>query len=106
MGTLVMVALVAFAVGCGVAVLVSGSRKSYSEDQVQLLLNEDRTRTRQATLKQSSATIKGQIGERFAPFSKGFGFKPADARFLGSPIDSGVFDGLTDGHVRSGVFVE
>ena len=50
--------------------------------------------------------MKGQIGERFAPFIPGFGFEPADARFLGSPVDYVVFDGLADGYVSGVAFVE
>jgi predicted Holliday junction resolvase-like endonuclease len=60
----------------------------------------------QDALKRSSATLKGQIGERFAPFVRGFGFQPADARFLGSPIDYIVFDGMADGQVMGVTFVE
>jgi predicted Holliday junction resolvase-like endonuclease len=35
-----------------------------------------------------------------------FDFDPRDVRFLGSPIDSVVFDGLSAGHVERVVFVE
>lgn len=56
--------------------------------------------------KRSSATLKGQIGERFAPFVPGFGYEPADARFLGSPIDYVVFDGLAAGQIKGVAFVE
>jgi predicted Holliday junction resolvase-like endonuclease len=61
---------------------------------------------REDTLKRSSAAVKGQVGERFAPFLKGFGYQPTDARFLGSPIDYVVFDGLSEGEVRGVAFVE
>ena len=57
-------------------------------------------------VRRSSAAIKGQIGERFAPFSEGFGYEPADARFLGSPVDYVVFDGMTDGEIKGVAFVE
>jgi predicted Holliday junction resolvase-like endonuclease len=60
----------------------------------------------QAALKQSAATLKGQVGERFAPFVPGFKYQPADARFLGSPIDYIVFDGLAEGELRVVAFVE
>ncbi|MEE8134938.1 MAG: Holliday junction resolvase-like protein, partial [Gemmatimonadales bacterium] len=33
-------------------------------------------------------------------------FDPRDARFLGSPVDLVVFDGLSEGKVRRVVFVE
>jgi predicted Holliday junction resolvase-like endonuclease len=65
-----------------------------------------REQVAQEAVKRSSATIKGQVGERFAPFVPGFGYEPADARFLGSPIDYIVFDGLTEGQIKGIAFVE
>lgn len=44
----------------------------------------------------SEAVLTGKLGEQFAPFSTDFPFEPADARFLGSPIDFVVFDGASD----------
>jgi predicted Holliday junction resolvase-like endonuclease len=106
METLLIALVVFLVVALVLAVVLRPPRESYTEEHMQHLLSEDRAKTRQITLRQSSATLKGQIGERFAPFVPGFGYEPADARFLGSPIDYVVFDGLTDGHVRSVVFVE
>ena len=63
-------------------------------------------KNKEQILRGSSAVIKGQIGERFAPFVPGFGYEPADARFLGSPVDYVVFDGLTEGQVKGIAFVE
>lgn len=57
-------------------------------------------------LKGKDAALRGQIGERFAPFVPGFGHEPADARFLGSPIDYVVFKGMATGQVSELVFVE
>lgn len=77
--------------------------------QMVKLRDEARDEREQATkdaVRRSSATVKGQIGERFAPFEGGFGYEPADARFIGSPIDYVVFDGMTDGQIRSIAFVE
>lgn len=34
--------------------------------------------------------------EHFVPFSHPFPFNPKDARFIGSPIDLIVFDGISD----------
>jgi predicted Holliday junction resolvase-like endonuclease len=55
--------------------------------------------------KQRSA-IKGQIAETIAPFFKEFKWNPKDARFLGSPIDFVVFDGMSEGDIKEIVFVE
>ena len=46
--------------------------------------------------------------EQLVPYLPDFPFNPKDARFLGSPVDFVVFDGLSDGggDVRRIVFVE
>ncbi|OLC45835.1 MAG: hypothetical protein AUH68_03810 [Gemmatimonadetes bacterium 13_1_40CM_4_69_5] len=54
----------------------------------------------------SQAVITGRVSEQLLPFFPGFGFNPKDARFLGSPVDFVVFDGLDDGALRRVVFVE
>ena len=77
-----------------------------SEVQLAENIRQGREQIKREALKGSSATIKGQIGERFAPFVPGFGYEPADARFLGNPVDYIVFDGLTEGQVRAIAFVE
>ncbi|MGB9176883.1 MAG: Holliday junction resolvase-like protein [Methanoregula sp.] len=43
----------------------------------------------------SRSTLKGKIAEQMAPVLPDFGFNPADARFIGSPVDYIIFDGLT-----------
>jgi predicted Holliday junction resolvase-like endonuclease len=48
------------------------------------------------SLDQSRSTLKGQIGEQMAPVLPGFCYLPADARFLGDPIDYVVFNGRTN----------
>jgi len=45
---------------------------------------------------QSRSTLKGQIAEQMAPVLPGFCYLPADARFLGDPIDYVVFNGRTN----------
>ena len=55
--------------------------------------------------KQRSA-IKGQMAETIAPFFKEFKWNPKDAKFLGSPIDFVVFDGMSESDVKKVVFVE
>jgi predicted Holliday junction resolvase-like endonuclease len=48
----------------------------------------------------------GRLTEHMAPYLPGFGFNPADVRFIGSPVDLVIFDGLDNGDVRKIVFVE
>jgi len=54
----------------------------------------------------SQAVITGRVSEQLLPFLPGFGFNPKDARFLGSPVDFVVFDGLDEGALRRVLFVE
>lgn len=56
--------------------------------------------------KRSQAVSAGKAFEQLVPFFPDFGFDPRDARFLGSPVDLIVFDGLSEGKVRRVVFVE
>jgi predicted Holliday junction resolvase-like endonuclease len=50
---------------------------------------------RKDSVNRSRSTLKGRISEQMAPFLPGFPFSPADARFIGNPIDFVVFDGYT-----------
>jgi predicted Holliday junction resolvase-like endonuclease len=63
-------------------------------------------RIRRETLKQSAAVTTGKVYEQLVPLLPGFEFNPRDARFLGSPVDFVVFDGLDEGELRRIVFVE
>jgi predicted Holliday junction resolvase-like endonuclease len=51
---------------------------------------------RSDAVNRSRSTLKGKIAEQLAPVLPGFLFNPADARFIGSPIDYIIFDGLTE----------
>lgn len=50
---------------------------------------------RRESVEKSRSTLKGQIAEQMAPLLPGFLYEPADARFLGDPIDYVVFNGYT-----------
>jgi predicted Holliday junction resolvase-like endonuclease len=50
---------------------------------------------RKDSVNRSRSTLKGKIAEQIAPLLPDFGFNPADARFIGSPVDYIIFDGLT-----------
>jgi predicted Holliday junction resolvase-like endonuclease len=51
---------------------------------------------RKDSVNRSRSTLKGKIAEQMAPIMPNFAFNPADARFIGSPVDYIIFDGLTD----------
>jgi predicted Holliday junction resolvase-like endonuclease len=50
---------------------------------------------RKDSVERSRSTLKGQIAEQLAPLLPGFRYLPADARFLGDPVDYVVFGGYT-----------
>ena len=62
--------------------------------------------TRHNAVQQSRAVTRGQMYEQLVPYLPEFGFNPKDARFLGSPVDLVIFDGLAAGNVRRVVFLE
>jgi predicted Holliday junction resolvase-like endonuclease len=54
----------------------------------------------------SLAVTTGKIHEQLLPYLPGFPFNPKDVRFLGSPIDLIIFDGLSEGQVTRIVLAE
>jgi predicted Holliday junction resolvase-like endonuclease len=61
---------------------------------------------REDAIKKSQAVIRGKATEHLLPYLPEFDYNPQDARFLGTPVDLVVFDGLSEGHLRQVVFVE
>ena len=61
---------------------------------------------RRDAIQRSAAVISGRVHEQLVPHLPGFEFNPKDARFLGSPVDFIVFDGLATGQVSRVVFLE
>jgi len=53
-------------------------------------------KVRQDAVKRSGAVKGGQIAEQLAPFLPNFPCNPADAHFLGQPIDYIAFPGLCE----------
>jgi predicted Holliday junction resolvase-like endonuclease len=51
---------------------------------------------RKDSVNRARSTLKGKIAEQMAPILPEFSFNPADARFIGSPVDYIIFDGLTE----------
>ncbi len=60
----------------------------------------------QAALKRSRRVLKGQAAEQLAPLTEEFQYLANDARFLGSPVDYLVFDGLSESGEVEVVFLE
>src|SRR5712692_1713138 len=61
---------------------------------------------REDAIQKSQAVTLGKVTEHLVPYLPGFEFDPRDVRFLGTPIDLIVFDGLCNGSVKRVVFVE
>jgi predicted Holliday junction resolvase-like endonuclease len=61
---------------------------------------------REDAVQRSLAVTTGKVYEQLVPYLPEFGFNPKDARFLGSPVDLVVFDGLAAGELRRVVFLE
>jgi predicted Holliday junction resolvase-like endonuclease len=56
--------------------------------------------------KRSHSVVTGLVGEHFSILFNGFPGNPADARFIGKPVDYIVFNGLSSGNVDEIIFVE
>jgi predicted Holliday junction resolvase-like endonuclease len=51
---------------------------------------------RQDAVQRSQAITTGKVVEHLVPYLPNFNYNPKDARFVGSPVDFVVFDGLSD----------
>ena len=60
---------------------------------------------RRDAIQRSQAVTVGKVSEHFVPYLPGFKYNPKDARFIGSPIDFVIFDGLNEDDLRGVVFV-
>jgi predicted Holliday junction resolvase-like endonuclease len=61
---------------------------------------------REDAIRRASAVVSGKVAENLAPLMPAFPYDPRDSRFLGSPIDFIVFDGMTENELREIVFLE
>ncbi len=68
------------------------------EARIRQLTDQHRVEVRQirrSSVNRSRAVLKGKMAEQIAPLLPGFTYWPADARFLGDPVDYVVFDGYS-----------
>lgn len=65
--------------------------------EYELVVQERIRKEREDALDRSRATLKGRIAEQMTPLLPEFiaKYEPADARFVGSPIDYVIFKGIT-----------
>ncbi|MFP3895590.1 MAG: Holliday junction resolvase-like protein [Anaerolineales bacterium] len=85
-------------------------KESEAEARARILFHtwreREERRIRQDAIERSQAVIRGKVTEHLVPFFPDFAYNPRDARFIGTPVDLIVFDGLSDGDVQRIVFVE
>jgi predicted Holliday junction resolvase-like endonuclease len=67
---------------------------------------KEEPRVRKDAIGKSEAVIRGKVTEHLIPFFPEFTYNPKDARFLGTPVDFIVFDGISGGDTREVVFIE
>jgi len=81
-----------------------------AQDEAKLDLDrwrgESEARSRADAIKRSSAIVSGKATEHLAPYIGSFPYNPRDARFLGTPVDLLVFDGMSEDALREIVFLE
>jgi len=94
-----LIPAIAFILGIIIAYLFFRARVSVFEERAKNDLERwklECTRDiRKDSVNRSRSTLKGRISEQMAPLLPEFPFSPADARFIGNPIDFVVFDGYT-----------
>ena len=54
--------------------------------------------------KKREAVISGKVTEHLIPYFPDFEYNPKDARFLGTPVEFIIFDGLFKGEMNKVVF--
>ncbi|MDD1715939.1 MAG: Holliday junction resolvase [Methanolinea sp.] len=81
-----------------------------ARERAELLFREwafsEEERIRKDAARKSEAVIRGKISEHLAPYFPGFPYDARDARFMGTPVDFVVFQGLSSGSLEQIVFVE
>ena len=82
-----------------------------SEEKARVLFEQWRLdeegNIRTDAVKRSQSVTRGKVTECLIPYFPDFPYNPKDARFLGTPVDLIVFDGLSDAdEVENVVFIE
>lgn len=86
---------------------ITNSVKEYTRVENELWKAQYEFDIRKDAINRSRSVILGKVSEHLAPYHGDFPFNPKDARFIGTPIDIIVFDGLDDeAETVNVVFVE
>lgn len=87
-----------------------GELARLSEEKARILFAgwkaDEEATIRSDAVRRSQSVTRGKITEHLIPYFPDFPYNPKDARFLGSPVDLVVFDGLSEDSIREIAFVE
>ena len=97
--------LAILAIAFGLAIGFAAGR-AVTRRTMELDFRDREREIRQDSVDRSRATLSGQFLEKLAPHLPDFPFDPTDVRFLGTPVDYVVFDGLAEGELQEIVFLE
>lgn len=104
--------LVTGAIAFVLFILLDAAKKQVEQAEADALvkastyLKAEEKRMRADAIARSKSVVRGKVAEQFVPFAEDFDYNPRDARFLGSPLDFIVFEGLTEGELLRVVFIE
>ncbi|SLM18137.1 Holliday junction resolvase-like protein (modular protein) [uncultured spirochete] len=102
----IAVMVVFFAAICVAGVLAYRAGKRRGLLEAQLAERDRMDLARKDAVERSRSALSGQVSEQIAPWLPDFPTSPADARFIGKPVDFVSFCGADEGMVREIVFIE
>jgi predicted Holliday junction resolvase-like endonuclease len=88
------------------AVMMFFAGKALGKRMMFEVMNHVIEKERADAIKKSRSILSGQFSQHLAPYFPHFPGNPTEARFLGSPIDFVVFEGLDEKNVKNIYFVE
>jgi predicted Holliday junction resolvase-like endonuclease len=81
-------------------------RENYRETKRKLALAALIKKERDDAVQRSRASIEGRVYEQLIPILPNWPYTPSDARFIASPCDYIVFDGMSTGNPTEVIIVE
>ena len=75
-------------------------------NQLEYWKYESETTIRSDAIQRSQSVILGKVTEHLLPYMPDFPFNPRDVKFMGSPVDLIVFDGMSEGDIKQIVLIE
>jgi len=81
-------------------------REVIRSKQIELKHSQDIKDQRADAVKRSRSVIEGQVAEQLVPHFPEWKYTPSEARFLASPLDYVIFEGLSNDEIKNIKFVE